>query len=72
MADGDPVANIHALRQAESVVKGGVVSSAPAADRTFAVQPEAASTRPSNLRREITPAYGGSRPVGSDWLEHRR
>lgn len=42
VVDGDPVADIHALRRVETVVKGGVVYSVPALDRAIGVQPEAA------------------------------
>jgi cytosine/adenosine deaminase-related metal-dependent hydrolase len=39
VVDGDPVADIHALRRVETVVKGGVVYSVPALDRAIGVQP---------------------------------
>jgi cytosine/adenosine deaminase-related metal-dependent hydrolase len=42
IVDGDPVADIHALRRVETVVKGGVVYSVPALDRAIGVQPEPA------------------------------
>lgn len=40
VVDGDPVADIHALRRVSTVVKGGVVYSVPALDRAIGVQPE--------------------------------
>ena len=40
--DGDPVADIHALRRVSTVVKGGVVYSVPALDRALGVAPEPA------------------------------
>ncbi|MBZ5588381.1 MAG: amidohydrolase family protein, partial [Acidobacteriia bacterium] len=40
VVDGDPVADIHALRRVETVVKGGVVYSVPALDRALGVQPD--------------------------------
>jgi cytosine/adenosine deaminase-related metal-dependent hydrolase len=42
IVDGDPVADIHALRRVETVVKNGVVYSVPALDRAIGVQPERA------------------------------
>jgi cytosine/adenosine deaminase-related metal-dependent hydrolase len=39
VVDGDPVANIHALRRVETVVKGGVVYNVAALDRAIGVQP---------------------------------
>jgi imidazolonepropionase-like amidohydrolase len=38
IVDGDPVADIHALRNVETVVKGGVVYSVAALDRAIGVQ----------------------------------
>jgi cytosine/adenosine deaminase-related metal-dependent hydrolase len=43
VVDGNPVADIHALRKVESVVKGGVVYSVAALDRAIGVQPEIAA-----------------------------
>jgi cytosine/adenosine deaminase-related metal-dependent hydrolase len=43
VVDGDPVADIHALRRVETVVKGGVVYSVPALDRAIGVQPDSAA-----------------------------
>ena len=43
VVDGDPVADIHALRRVETVVKGGVVYSVPALDRALGIQPEPAA-----------------------------
>ncbi len=43
VVDGDPVADIRALRRVETVVKGGVVYSVPALDRALGVQPESAA-----------------------------
>ena len=42
VVDGDPVADIHALRRIETVVKGGVVYSVPTLDRALGVQPAGA------------------------------
>ncbi|MDD5563707.1 MAG: amidohydrolase family protein, partial [Thermoanaerobaculaceae bacterium] len=39
VVDGDPVADIGALRRVETVVKGGVVYSVPALDRALGVRP---------------------------------
>jgi imidazolonepropionase-like amidohydrolase len=43
VVDGDPVADIHALRRVETVVKGGTVYSVPALDRAAGVQPVVAT-----------------------------
>ncbi len=43
VVDGDPVADIRALRRVETVVKGGVVYSVAALDRALGVQPEPAA-----------------------------
>ncbi|MFI5165930.1 MAG: amidohydrolase family protein [Thermoanaerobaculales bacterium] len=40
VVDGDPVADIHAMRRVSTVVKGGVIYSVPALDRAIGVQPE--------------------------------
>ena len=40
VVDGNPVADIHALRRVTTVVKAGVVYSVPALDRAIGVQPE--------------------------------
>jgi hypothetical protein len=39
VVNGDPVADIHALRRVETVVKGGAVYSVPALDRAIGVRP---------------------------------
>ena len=43
VVDGDPVADIGALRRVQTVVKGGVVYSVPALDRALGVEPEPAA-----------------------------
>lgn len=43
VVDGDPVADIRALRRVETVVKDGVVYSVPALDRALGVHPESAA-----------------------------
>ncbi|HQT94326.1 MAG: hypothetical protein B7Z61_08125 [Acidobacteria bacterium 37-71-11] len=43
VVDGDPVADIRALRRVETVVKGGVVYSVPTLDRALGVQPKPAA-----------------------------
>jgi len=45
VVNGDPVADIRALRRVETVVKGGVVYSVPALDRAIGVEPEQAPRR---------------------------
>ncbi len=45
VVDGDPVADIHALRRIETVVKGGAVYSVPALDRALGVQSGGAIVR---------------------------
>jgi imidazolonepropionase-like amidohydrolase len=44
VVDGDPVADIHALRRVTTVVKGGVVYGVAALDHAIGVQPEVASS----------------------------
>ncbi len=39
VVDGNPVADIHALRRVETVVKGGVLYAVPALDRALGVAP---------------------------------